>query len=272
MNTHRIFLGLIVIALCLTMMSLHIEKTHAQNQTPGVQPMNTQQQYRGPYDDLNDAASQVVPEDENSIRVLANAVFDFPHSYPHMPADIEATAKDRLIQAEKAYMQKRGPGVQEHAVVNTINTLAEKFAVPEYAKTSALQVRYIRMTAALGAPNFMGQGVARPGTKIGDSIGTEMSPIQAAHLMAVVIDQKFINPDFQVPPDEWDRGFQGLSDKLQAEQDAQASGAPRTARLRVRVNSNRQSLNDTVWKGLSSLSANDGSDLVKQMFTNLGIQ
>jgi hypothetical protein len=270
MNIHR--LGLTAIGMCVTMMCASIGLARAQNQTPGVEQMNAQQEYREPHKDMDDAASRVQPTDDNSVRAVANAVFNFPHSYPHMDAAVEAVAIARLVQAEKAYLQKQRPGVEEQAVVNVINALADKFAAPDYAKTSVLQVRYIRMTQALNAPNFMGRGVARPGAKIGDSVGTELSPLQAAHLIAVVLDQKFINPDFQVPPDEWDQGYQGLSDELHARQKARDSGAPSVARFSMRSNPKRRELSDVMSKSLTSLSAQDSADLVDQMFTTLGIE
>jgi hypothetical protein len=261
--------GLAAIGMCVAMICGG--QAYAQNQTPGVGDMNTQQQYRGPHKDIDDAASQVKPEDENSIRVLAKAVFDFPHSFPHMDTAVEAVTTDRLVKAEKAYLQKQRSGVQEQTVVDVINGLADKFAVPDYAKTSALQVRYLRMTEALTSPNFMGRGVARPDAKIGDSVNPEMSPIQAAHLMLIVIDQKFVNPDYQIPPAEWDQGYPGLTARLQGFQDAQNSGAPRTSHLVARANPKRRELSDIVWKGLSSLSADDGLQLINKTFTTLGI-
>ena len=255
MKVNRRICVLAITGLCCAVLSFFGVKVLAQSQT-------TSQQNRDHFKVLDDAARQAVPEDENSIRVLANAVFDAPHVYPHLPADIESVAKNQLVQAEKAYMQKSGPGIQEQAVVNAINTLADKLALPDYAKTSALQVRVTRMRGAVGAPIFMGKGMTQPGAKIGDTISAEMSPLQAAYLTAVIIDQKFINPEYQMPPNEWDQGFQALS---------QTSGAPKTAGIEAGVNHKRRELDNAVVKGFSSLSASDASDLIEQTFSNLGI-
>src|SRR5262249_10878884 len=50
-----------------------------------------------------------------------------------------------------------------------------------------------------------GSALAGKNMKVGDSISTHMSHLQAAHLLAVLLDQKFLDLNFQVPPDQWDR-------------------------------------------------------------------
>lgn len=222
-----------------------------------------QQNSAQPDQAINNAGSNVKAEDDASIHNLVDSVFEYPHTYPHLPPATEATVKDRLFRAEKDYLAKRGPGVQEQSVADAMNLLADKISAPAYAKTRALQVRYMRMNLALSTPSFMGRRVARPDAKIGDSINPEMSPTQAFHLLASTIDQKFVNPDFQKPPDEWDQDFPNL---LKANQDLSRRGN------RTQSNPKRLELDGAFGAGLSPLSDNDGTDLANQVLATLGIK
>ena len=76
-----------------------------------------------------------------------------------------------------------------------------------YAKTSALQVRYLRATLVRGYPNFIAQ--PRLGEKegleqeVGSSINSMMSPLEAAFVTAVLLQQKMLNEEYQKTPQEW---------------------------------------------------------------------
>lgn len=142
--------------------------------------------------------------DPSAVSALTDAVFAYPHSYRRLPPSLEYPIKQRIANAEVAYRQGQSSGVQTADLVNAFNGLADKFGLPDYAKTSVVQIRYLRTSMALGFPQFMGEGLSRPGAKVGDPISDAMSPTQAAHLAQVLADQKLWNPDYQVPPDKWD--------------------------------------------------------------------
>ena len=256
MNMRRALLVVTLSGFCGAMIIPSIVEVRAQGSTAGGQQMT------GPHHAIEDAASKVKADDESSIRSLADAAFDFPHSYSRLPADMETVAKNRLVQAETAHRQGRGPGVQEDDIVRTVNLLVARFGAPNYAATNQRQVRHLRMRIALAEPNFMGVGMSRPGSKVGDSVNTTMSPLQAAHLMAVLIDQKLTNPDYQIPPDEWDPG------KSIFPKDSPGSGPQLFAYSNQKTSEMRRLLS----KSISTLTPSDVKGLVDQTFGNLGIK
>jgi len=115
-----------------------------------------------------------------------------------------------------------------------INSLGQKLGAPEYAQTSIRQVLVTRMRLAFSEPTFMGRGLGNPNLAIGESLHTRMSPFQAFHVLTTIIDQKFINPEYQVPVSEWDAEFQQRSlDQLRALKELRDSGAGKKAVLRL---------------------------------------
>src|SRR5205823_8380003 len=154
---------------------------------------------------IDEKARAVVPSDSSTVHGLADAVFDYPHVLGRMPTDMENAVKARLVRAEVEFLQGKRLGVREQDLVVFVNQLSNKLRLPDFSRTSNKQVRALRMKIALASPLFMGRGMADGDMKIGDSISDELSPLQAVHLIGVLIDQKFLDPNFQVSPEEWDR-------------------------------------------------------------------
>jgi hypothetical protein len=223
-------------------------------------------------------ATLVKPDDPSSVAALVEEVFNFPRAYPRLPTVLEATIKDRLAQAEMSYIRGGTPAVKEEDIVKLVNNMATKFGAPDYVRTTARQLRFLRMSLALVEPKFMGAGVARQSAKIGDPIGSSVSPLQAAHLLAALVDQKFLNPDFQVSPADWDRAFDPSSiDKLDAarreRQGAAASQeASKSTQIVARVNPKRMEMNEFLSQQASSVSWDDAWVIVQEAFTTLGIR
>ena len=243
----------------------------AQSSPPGGQQVATLRS-------IEDKAALARADDPKSIQALVDEVFNLPRAFPGMPAPIQSMVKSRLVEAEILHRQGKKPGVQEQDVVDAFNDLAEKLGAPSHSKTTLSQLRVLRMWMTLSQPKFMGTGVARQNAAIGEKVSTTMGPAQAAHLIATLIDQKFINPDFQVTPQEWEGGsLQNVKDKIQAAQArvaaARASGQPSTARLTGRTVSSekRRELEQTLYPNISSLSAADGLNLIEQTLRKLKI-
>jgi hypothetical protein len=223
-------------------------------------------------------AALAKPDDPDSVGALADELFNFPRSFPRMPSEMEDMAKNRLVQAEILYQIGKKPGIEERDIVATLNDLVDKLGGPAHSKTTLSQVRLIRMSLALSEPKFMGTGLTHSGIALGESVSSAMSPLQAAHLISTVIDQKFLNPDFQVSPQEWEEtGRLKVERKLQ-EQAARAGqaranpGAPTgTAILSSHPTDRRRELEDSLTRSISSFSATDGLNLVNQAFAELRI-
>ena len=143
--------------------------------------------------------------DPVTTRALVDAIFDYGRPYPRLPRALEDIVKERLTEAEMRYQTGGSNGVEEQAVVDLINGLCQRLHAPPYALTSLAQVRNLRMRLALDEPRFMGTGISIPGARVGGGgANPSMSPAQALHLTGTLIDQKFLNPEFQVTPTEWE--------------------------------------------------------------------
>ena len=239
-------------------------RTGAQNS--GATPEGGQMR-QGPYQALDNAASKANGLDRNSIVSLVDETFNFPSLYLRMPASLRTTIKDRLVEAEISHRQGRSSGPSEESVASLFNSMAQRFGFPEYARTSASQLRYLRMHLAVQSPVFMGAGMTRPDAKTGDSINTTMSPVQAAQLIAVMMDQKLMNPTYQVSPAAWDSKKAGIEPAPPAKR----PGPPPTGRLRVNVNSKTQEMQDAASKAWSSLTLAQAQDAIDEAFATLGI-
>src|SRR5207248_118230 len=156
--------------------------------------------YQSPYQAIEDAASAMKPGDKDSVRAVVDAVGNFPSLYRRMPDAMAAVVKQRVIDAQMAYLDGKTPGIVDGAVVDAINGLATAFETPDDGRVSLLQVQFFRSGLALGMPRFLHSA---PDTKA-DEPNPPMSPLQALFVMGLLIDQKLGNPDYQTAPAEWD--------------------------------------------------------------------
>jgi len=217
--------------------------------------------FKSAYGVLNDHGSLAQQGDQNSVRALADAVFSFPAAHPPIPAAIERVMKDRLVRAEISYRQGKTSSVREEDVVSLINSIARKIGAPDYVLTSASQIRHSRMLLAVAEPQFMGEGMARPGTNLNEAIDPTMSPLQAAHLIGFLATQKAIAAEFQVTPEEWDRTAHRMPPPL--------SGG--SAQARLVHNPKRREMYDKFWALASTLELKDGLDMAEEFFRTLRI-
>ncbi|MGO9642296.1 MAG: hypothetical protein ACLP1Y_13455 [Candidatus Acidiferrales bacterium] len=214
--------------------------------------------FRSPHKTIEVAAAKESPDDEDSIGNVVDAVLNFPHIC-RLPDPLEAMIRSRLVSAEISYLRKTGPGVREEDVVDLLNDFADRFGAPEYAKTSLAQVRFIRMKLAIGEPLFMGSGTAVTPSRVGGSVSPVMSPTQAAHLILTLVDQKFMNSEFQVSPEKWDV--------------SKVRRAPTTPGTSVTAESNPKirEMYDLFFNRPQVLSLADGTGLLQEAFAKLKI-
>jgi hypothetical protein len=224
---------------------------------------------------IEQKASAATADDPNSVQALADEVFNLNHVFRRMASVVEGMVKDRLVGDEILYRQGKAPGVQERDIVDTLNHLAERFGGPPYSKTSLSQVRVLRMWMALCQPNFMGAGVAKQNAAVGESISSAMSPLQAAHLIATLIDQKFINPDFQVSPEEWEKNSPPVEEKIKQRTARARATTTGQSSANVSLDSyspdKRRELEQTLYPSIWSLGTTDALILLEQAFEKLHI-
>ncbi len=232
------------------------------------EPQSSQWQHPGKL--IDQKASKLRAEDESSVRALADEIFNYPHAFGRMPIEVESGVKQRLVQAEVAFHNGKRSGVREEDVAALVNQIGNTLGLPSYARTTPKQVRTIRMSLFLESPRFMASRSVRPDMRTGESISSEMSVLQAAHVTQVLLDQKFINPDFQVEPADWDQQFhQKMVERIkQAEATPQGQQSV-TYHTFSRSNPKRLEMDRAFVSGASSLSVGDASSLVDQAFTIL---
>jgi hypothetical protein len=235
------------------------QATPDQNSTPRTGQMARR------YESLETAASKANPQDRNSVVALTDEVFKVPHYGNYMPAALQASVKNRLVDAEMSHRRGANPGISEEAVVQVINSTAERFGLPEYAKTNASQVRYLRMHMALTSPIFMGAGMTRPDAVIGDQINSTMSPAQAIHLIQVLADQKYSNPTYQVSPADWD------PNDVRSPFDGPSGMPPSGAILQTFQNPKRDEMRKLISNASSGMNNSDVQGLLEQALRTLGM-
>ena len=157
------------------------------------------------YEMIDEKAKKVSDSDEASIRDLADTIFNENGASDLSPMMI-SSLKDSLVKAEMKY-RKTGEGVRETNITNTFNYLADKFGAPDYARTSSLQVRLLRVKLMPLIPNLIAvdidkehKGLKR---KIGSTINPEVSPLEATIIIIMMIHQKMLNEEWQVSPEEF---------------------------------------------------------------------
>lgn len=252
---------------------LFTARTHAQ--TPN--PSNDLWQAGGPSKVIDNTARSVSRDSETSVRELTEAVFSvYPHVFGKIPAPFDNAIKDALTRAEFAHLQGKSQGVSEHDVANLVNMWADRLHLPEYAKTSVKQVRVLRMSLAVASPVFMGRGITDLNGISDGANAPEMSPLQAAHLAAVLVDQKFLDPDYQVTPQEWEQQFyEKQMEKIKRQRElSNTSGDNQTHAysLMARSNPKHDEMRQAFSHGLAALGPADGFDLMNSSLAMLGVQ
>jgi hypothetical protein len=137
------------------------------------------------------ARTAAITGDKDSANALADAIIGVPHRFTIQP-DIASLIKPHAVNAELSFWQGLHRGVDEADIVSLINAFADRFGLPEYVKTSASQVRILRMEGFLVNPIFLGRGMAQEKREVGQQIKSTMSPLQAIHVIQTLVDQKFL--------------------------------------------------------------------------------
>jgi hypothetical protein len=107
---------------------------------------------------------------------------------------------------------------------------------------------------------------------------TELSPSQAAHILLVLIDQKIMNPDYQLPPEEWEKTqYQTTMDRMLKYKELRDSGQMKTTMKTTMTEGVRLSspsspdLRSQIYDAVSQMSLTEGLDLVNETFGIAGI-
>ena len=215
--------------------------------------------------------------DPDSVRAVVEAMFEVPGMY-RMPDMMAAVVKQRIIDAQTAYLGGKATGVTDGAVVDAINMLVTTFQTPEYGMVSLLEVQFVRGRLASTMPMLFRP--VNPDLKIGEP-NVPMSPVQALFVMSVLIDQKIQNGGFQLSPTEWDRDVyprameqersrQELKRRIES---GEVQVQPRfELRGSLGISRARLDLLRILQQRILAMSVADGLKLFNETFARLGIQ
>jgi hypothetical protein len=142
---------------------------------------------------------------ETSIRELSTTIFSFLGT-SEIPHTVLVNLTDRISRAEITYRQNN-QFVREVQVVKLVNYLATRFTAPNYAQTSPLQVRVVRLDVMLYMPSLFRSkdihGHEGAEKEENTDLDDKLLPIEAVCLSMIMIRQKMTNPIFQKTNDEW---------------------------------------------------------------------
>jgi hypothetical protein len=153
---------------------------------------------------INAKAELLNTADERVIRDLADEVFT-SFNADLMPAEVLDSVKDRIVRAEVNYRSGHGYPVSEFGVVRMTNMLMKKLGAPAYAHTNVYEVRRLEMNFLPFLSKFIGKkpaGTSHGPKAIGSSFNPEMSPLEAVAIANLLIQQKRVNPAYQMTHDE----------------------------------------------------------------------
>ncbi|HEX8117823.1 MAG TPA: hypothetical protein VF521_11175 [Pyrinomonadaceae bacterium] len=178
--------------------------------------------------------------DEAAVRGLADEVFDTVVGGNEIAAAATDGLKERVVRSELEYRKGKRKGVDEIEVVKVINGLAKKYGAPDYAKTDQREVRQLRVSMLTTEGDFIARGKndgKGKKKKKGDSIGSEMSPLEAVYVTADMMKQKMYNEDYQLTQDErrarWAERHSGVTKKCSGADCAKVLDTPRYEEMRA---------------------------------------
>jgi len=155
---------------------------------------------QNPLADINAKAKRSKGGDRQSISELADDIFSQYGLLDSIPS-VKASIKERLIKAEMNFQKKGGASVREEKIATMINELTTKLGGPEFMKTDAQQVRFLRVARMAQLPDLINQSQTR--RKTHKSIHSELSPLEAMFIAMDLIYQKLNSDDFQMTPSEF---------------------------------------------------------------------
>jgi hypothetical protein len=153
-----------------------------------------------------------ISKDDASIKAFTDSVVDM--IVPSAAASI--VLKDRLFALEKQHRTTHDVGITEESLARGINSFVTRIGAPEFAQTSALQLRVFRAQlhfmglSEVVAPGLSSTQARQTNPQPGDpvaSISDSVGPAEASVVIATLTRSKLTREDLQTAPDEWSKSF-----------------------------------------------------------------
>ncbi len=231
---------------------------------------------------LNQKARATKGAEPDEIRSLTDEALNL-FRIPDVPPFIEEAIKERVARAEVDHRKGGRRGISELRVANTVNELAAKFEIPDYAKVSRAMVRASRMSLMLWLPHFIAQDTPgkKPARKVGSAINPYMSPLEATSLTMFLIQQKIVNEDYQVSHKQFfanqhERQLQRWNELRAAKSGAvqatsEAAQPQGTHQVTIAWNPRTEEIKQTVKNAAAVMDSNDLLNLAGATLDTLGI-
>lgn len=250
-----------------------------QGHAPSV-AQDIQMEMENPLAGLNRKAKASKGTDRSAVDNLTREVIA-TFATADMPAFTQEVVNERVVSAELSYRQGVDKGISEVKVAKTINELADKLALPDYAKVSVAMVRTARVSLMMQVPDLIGQdnpADKKSKKKIGSSMNPFMSPLEATTLTMFLVQQKTHNEAYQVShKDFFDNLHQRQMEKWgelrnQRDSRAQRSADPQAPSLSVTSNTKTEEIEAAVKKAAAGMRPDDLLNLADSSLDTLGIK
>lgn len=113
------------------------------------------------------------------------------------------SVSERVGRNESRYRLGQADGIPEGKIVRTVNGLAKKLNLPDYARTNSYEVRKLRLSLLPNFPELINQKTqsSQPAV-VGTKLDSQMSPAEAVFVLTMMMQQKMVNEEYQVTNSE----------------------------------------------------------------------
>jgi hypothetical protein len=122
------------------------------------------------------------------------------------------TIYQRVFDTEIAFRHNQHRGVSEQDAVDAINHYVSLLQLPEYMSTTHQQFHSFRKESRLFVRHYAGTDARDSSNAMG-----VMSPAEALYVINGLMTQKLYNPQYQVPPAQWDNEANQRAAQAQSE-------------------------------------------------------
>jgi hypothetical protein len=189
----RTLVGFVVIAAATLVTSANIA-----SRSQGDAASHSQAAAHMPMASVDEKALAATGDDPAAVRAFTDEIFE-----TSLLAGAAESLKERVARSEIAFRQGGHAGVSEEALVKVANEHVKAANGAEHMYVSAKQLHMQRQLERLRIHHFA-DGPASKG-KSANKLTEDMSPAEALLVSTHLALQKFTNPEYQVPPEQWER-------------------------------------------------------------------
>jgi hypothetical protein len=118
------------------------------------------------------------------------------------------SVRSRIVDAELGFHAHNHGAIKEETIAAALNSLVDRWDLPQYAHTSSLEVRKLHVAMLPFFPKYLTSDMpVRAKSQNGNGlvmVRTEMSPMEATLVFCLLIHQKLTWSEYQMTPAEFD--------------------------------------------------------------------